>query len=224
MDKRWEKLAVELRHSLHRHPELSLEEHWTKQHLMHFLKQHTKLEVVDCGAWFYAHCKGKQPSGGIAFRAEMDALPVPDEIEKDYVSQFPGKGHKCGHDGHQAALCGLALELSEKGADRDVYLIFQHGEEIGAGGGECARLLAEKGIQEVYGWHNRPGMPKGMVQTMDGTMYYASKGMIRILKAHLPMPACRKRVVALPLRFPALSAPFRDLWLRKTGKARCSAP
>lgn len=191
MNKQWEKMTVELRHSLHRHPELSLEEHWTKQYLMNFLKEHTKLEVVDRGAWFYALCKGERPSGGIAFRAEMDALPVADEIEKPYVSQFPGKGHKCGHDGHQAALCGLALELSEKGAERDVYLIFQHGEEIGAGGGECAQLLAEKGIKEVFGWHNRPGMPKGMVQTMDGTMYYASKGMILQFEgtpSHASMP------------------------------------
>ena len=84
MDKRWEKLAVELRHALHRHPELSLEERWTKQYLMDFLKQHTELEIVDRGAWFYACCKGKEPSGGIAFRAEMDALPVADEIEKDF--------------------------------------------------------------------------------------------------------------------------------------------
>lgn len=195
MDKRLETLAVELRHTLHRHPELSLEEHWTKQHLMDFLKQHTNLEVVDRGAWFYACCKGKEPSNGIAFRAEMDALPVPDEIETDYVSQFPGKGHKCGHDGHQAALCGLAMELSEKGAERDVYLIFQHGEEIGAGGGECAQLLTEKGITEVFGWHNRPGMPKGMVQTMDGTMYYASKGMILHFEgtpSHASMPEAGK--------------------------------
>ena len=178
MERKHEKLIVELRHELHRHPELSLEERWTQEHLMDFLRKYTRLEIVEKGRWFYAHYASGSDLPGIAFRAELDALPVQDEIDASYVSQIPGHGHKCGHDGHMASLCGLALELNAKGADRDVYLIFQHGEEIGAGGEECARLLPEKGVGLAYGWHNRPGMPKGMVQTMDGTMYYASKGMI----------------------------------------------
>ena len=82
-----------------------------------------------------------------------------------YGSRNPGISHKCGHDGHSAALAGLALELGgrqrqegrgepeEDGApspqdrwnpaSRNVYLIFQHGEEVGGGGEECAKLLAE---------------------------------------------------------------------------------
>ena len=178
MEQKHYDLAVRLRHELHQHPELSLEETWTRRHLMDFLKAHTQLEVVERGRWFYAHYRSGSSLPGIAFRAELDALPVEDAICGDYVSRIPGCGHKCGHDGHMASLCGLALELEEKGADRDVYLIFQHGEEIGAGGEECSMLLPEKGVGLAYGWHNRPGMPKGMVQTMDGTMYYASKGMI----------------------------------------------
>ncbi len=178
MEQKTYELLTDLRHQLHAHPELSLEEHWTRQHLMAFLKEHTTLEVVDRGRWFYACYHSGKDVPGVAFRAELDALPVLDDIDAGYVSQIPGHGHKCGHDGHMAALCGLALELHEKGAEQDVYLIFQHGEEIGAGGGECAKLLAEKNIGSVYGWHNRPAMPRGMVQSMMGTMYYASKGMI----------------------------------------------
>lgn len=171
-------LATELRHQLHKHPELSMEETWTRQRIMEFLRTHTKLEVEDMGCWGYAHYISGNDLPGIAFRAELDALPVLDAIDAPHVSAIPGHGHKCGHDGHMASLCGLALELERRGADRDVYLIFQHAEEIGAGGEECARLLTEKGIGYAYGWHNRPALPKGMIQTMDGTMYYASKGMI----------------------------------------------
>ncbi len=178
MNQKHYELAVALRHQLHQHPELSLEEHWTKQHLMSFLKEYTGLEIVDHGDWFYACYHSDSELPGIAFRAEMDALPVLDDIDAPYVSQILGHGHKCGHDGHMAALCALALELQEKGADRDVYLIFQHGEEIGAGGGACAQLIPEKKIGYAYGWHNRPAMAKGMVQSMEGTMYYASKGMV----------------------------------------------
>ncbi len=178
MEQKFYDLLVQLRHELHAHPELSLEETWTKQYLMEFIKKHTALEVVDRGRWCYAHYHSGSDLPGVLFRAEMDALPVLDDIQAEYASRIPGHGHKCGHDGHMAALCGLALELNEKGADRDVYLVFQHGEEIGAGGGPCAKLIEEHAIGYAYGWHNRPAMKKGMVQTMDGTMYYASKGMI----------------------------------------------
>lgn len=43
---------------------------------------------------------------------------------------------------------------------QNVYLIFQHGEEIGGGGEECARLIEEKGISQVFAVHNRSGYPR----------------------------------------------------------------
>lgn len=191
MEQSVREILIELRHDLHRHPELSMEECWTQQRLMAFLRENTSLEVVPMGKWFYAHYTSGSQLPAIAFRAELDALPVRDEIDTSYASQVTGHGHKCGHDGHMVSLCGLAMRLDRCGADRDVYLIFQHGEEIGAGGEECARLLPEKEIGLVYGWHNRPGLPLGMVQTMDGTMYYASKGVILHfdgIPSHASMP------------------------------------
>ena len=217
MERNDELLLTELRHQLHRHPELSLEETWTQEHLMAFLSKHTTLEVVPCGKWFYACYHSGKDIPGIAFRAELDALPVLDDIDAPYVSEIPGHGHKCGHDGHAVSLCGLALELEKHGADRDVYLIFQHGEEIGAGGEECAELLPQKGIGLVYGWHNRPGMQKAMVQTMDGTMYYASKGMILHfdgVPSHASMPEAGKcpafAIAKIVNKIPELLAP--DKW------------
>ncbi len=195
MEQKHYPMICELRHQLHRHPELSLEENWTRQHLMTFLKEHTKLEVVDMGHWFYACYHSGSNLPGVLFRAELDALPVLDDISSEYVSQIPGHGHKCGHDGHMASLCALAMELDEKGTDRDVYLVFQHGEEIGAGGGECAELIPEKKIGYAFGWHNHPEMPKGMVQSMVGTICYASKGMILEFvgkPSHASMPEAGK--------------------------------
>ena len=52
MEQKHYDLAVRLRHELHQHPELSLEETWTRRHLMDFLKAHTRLEVVDKSRWF----------------------------------------------------------------------------------------------------------------------------------------------------------------------------
>lgn len=171
-------LAVQLRHELHQHPELSMNETWTKTHLMEFLKAHTtKFEVVDRGLWFYAVYRGSNPKKKIAFRGDFDAVPVEDDINAKWKSQCPGVGHKCGHDGHVSNLCLVALEIEEKGCENDVYLVFQHGEEIGGGGEACAELMTEEGIDEVYAFHNTSGVPLNAVQLRKGTLCCASKGM-----------------------------------------------
>lgn len=160
-----------LRKKLHENPEPSMQEEKTRHILQEFIKRHTTFEVVDKGVWFYAVKKAEKESwkAPIAFRADMDAV-----CGKD------GKpGHYCGHDGHSSILCGVALYLSkrEELPDRDVYLIFQPGEEIGAGAKICKELLAEKQIGEIYGLHNIPGYPKNQVLLRKGTFACASTGL-----------------------------------------------
>lgn len=171
------KKIVELRHELHTHPELSGREGWTKRRLMDFIKDNTTLAVVDCGSWFYAahYVAGTE---AVAFRADMDALPIPETgTGLPWASRCPGVSHKCGHDGHSAALCGLGLELESVPRPRSVYLIFQHAEETGQGGQICAALLRERSISEVYAFHNRSGYPEGSVVVRSGLCQCASKGL-----------------------------------------------
>ncbi len=171
-------LAAELRHELHAHPELSLKENETKKRLMDFMTEHTtKWEIVDRGFWFYAVYRGANPKKKIAFRGDFDAIPVEDDIDAPWKSQNPGVGHKCGHDGHVANLCLMALEIEEQGCDNDVYLVFQHAEEIGGGGEACAELMTEEKIDEVYAFHNQSGHPLNAVVLRKGTLCCASKGM-----------------------------------------------
>jgi amidohydrolase len=184
-------LAVTLRHELHRRPELSCKETWTKQRLIDFLKQHTALEVVDRGPWFYAAYRAGEGKPNIAFRADFDALPIDETISLPYGSQFPGVAHKCGHDGHSACLAGFALEINRKGADKNIYFVFQHAEEIGVGAAECAVLMDEAGISEIFGYHNVPGLPEHAVGVKDGTVCCASTGMIihfKGLPCHASLP------------------------------------
>jgi amidohydrolase len=174
--------VVTRRHELHRHPELSCKEAWTKQHLIDFLKQHTALEVVDRGLWFYAAYRAGESKPNIAFRADFDALPMDETISLPYGSQFPGVAHKCGHDGHSSCLAGFAMEIDRKGADKNIYFVFQHAEEIGLGAPECAALIDEAGISEIFGYHNVPGLPEHSIGVRDGTVCCASTGMIIHLK------------------------------------------
>ena len=178
MDRDILELAVDVRHRLHAHPELSNQELWTRHYLMELLRERTKLEIVDRGQWFYAKYTAGRDLPWVAFRTEMDGLPIEDRIDRPYVSTVPGVGHKCGHDGHMAALTALALEVDRLGANKNVCFLFQHAEETGDGAPVCAALLKEEPIGEIFAWHHRPGEPLGTVLLREGTLYCASRGMI----------------------------------------------
>ena len=189
-----------LRHELHAHPELSMKERETKRRLMEFLRENTKLFIEDRGHYFYAYANGKNEElEPIAFRADMDALPMEEKAGLPYGSKNPGVCHKCGHDGHCAALCGLALEADRLGTDRPVYFIFQHGEEIGGGGEECAGLIREKGIRRVFAFHNMSGYPEGQVLVKSGVTQCTSKGLTIYMEgtpAHASQPEDGKNPAA----------------------------
>lgn len=155
-----------LRHLLHENAEHSGCEKKTKEILMNFLKEHTDLELIDRGSWFYGKKSGTG-QGKTALRADFDAVAAPDGTAR----------HLCGHDGHSAVLAGTALVLAGVETADTVYFIFQHGEENGTGGAVCSRLLKEEGIDEVYGLHNIPGFPKNAVLVRENTFACASVGM-----------------------------------------------
>lgn len=175
----WTAIA-NLRHTLHAHPELSGQETETKKRLMDFIQQHTHLKVVDRGRWFYALYEPKEQNGlpPIGFRADMDALPMPEARDLPYGSTAGCVAHKCGHDGHSSALAALALLLEKDEAiHRPVYLIFQSAEETGKGGKACADFVKEAGLGEVYAFHNLSGYPENAVMVRDGLTQCASKGL-----------------------------------------------
>lgn len=170
-------LAKQLRHELHQHPELSNEEVWTKQHLINFLKTNTNLEIIDKGTWFYAIYRAGIDQPNIAFRADFDALPMDEVIDLPWASKYPGKAHKCGHDGHSATLAGFALEIDQIGADKNIFFLFQPAEETGDGAIQCVEFIKEHNIDEIFAYHNMSGIPYKAVGIIDGTAMCASKGM-----------------------------------------------
>jgi amidohydrolase len=171
-------LVTTLRHELHQHPEASNQETWTKARLMTFLRDHTSLEIVDKGLWFYAIYRAGEDRESIAFRADFDAIPMEEGCALAHASTRPGLAHKCGHDGHSASLVGLALEIDQEGADKNVYFLFQHAEETGDGALACLELLEDHEISEIYAYHNISGLPLKSVNVINGTSNFASMGMI----------------------------------------------
>lgn len=194
IDKQIIEQIMELRKQLHRIPEHSMQEVKTKQLLMDFLKSHTALEIVDCGAWFYAVKRAYDwvtTENDKTFHVSEVAVEIPEQMteykppiafraDMDAVCGKDGKpGHFCGHDGHSSVLCGLGLYLDSRKDPlaQDVYLIFQPAEEIGKGAELCRSLIKEKHIGEIYGFHNIPGKPLGTVLVKDGTFACASTGL-----------------------------------------------
>ncbi|MEM9737055.1 MAG: amidohydrolase, partial [Pseudomonadota bacterium] len=123
--------------------------------------------------------QGRQNTGPtIMIRADMDALPFQEETGLDYASETPGKFHGCGHDGHTTALLGAAKHLATtRNFKGTVYFCFQPAEEGGAG----AKAMVDDGLFEryrpdgIYGAHNWPGMPVGMMGVKSGKFLAASQ-------------------------------------------------
>lgn len=104
-------LIQDLRHALHQCPEVSGRETRTEALLQQFLRAHTTLELQPCGEGFYAAHREKNTSKpAIALRADYDALAT---LDGDAA-------HLCGHDGHAASLCAVALLLEGKAMGRNV--------------------------------------------------------------------------------------------------------
>ena len=109
----------------------------------------------------------------IAFRADLDALPIEEKTGAAYASKHPGRMHACGHDGHTAILLELARRLSRrKRSARNILLVFQPAEEATGG----AKPICDTGIFEqykveaIFGLHLWPGLEKGKVFSRPGEM------------------------------------------------------
>jgi len=172
--------VVEWRHHFHEYPELSNREFKTSQYIKGVL-ENLGLEVQSDIAYtgLVAMIRGSQPGPLIALRADIDGLPVTEELglpfsskeRTTYQGNEVGVMHACGHDAHIAILLGVA-EYLVKNTDKlkgDIMLIFQPAEE-GAPEGEegGAYLMLKEGIfdQEkpdaIFGLHVTNG-PHGSI-------------------------------------------------------------
>lgn len=160
--------AKALQTALHLIPEASGCERETKKTLTEFLKKESDLEIIDCGRWFYAAHREEGAEEGVALRADMDAVTGADG--KPY--------HGCGHDGHSSVMAALAASIKGKTLGKNLFFLFQHAEETGAGASDCCEIFDREKIDAIYGFHNCPGFPAGAVLLLRDTFACASRGLI----------------------------------------------
>ena len=162
-----------IRHDLHTHPELGLEEYRTSEIVAAKLAEwgiEVHRGVGKTGV--VGVLRSGNGQGRIGLRADMDALPIMEANDVAYRSQTPGVMHACGHDGHTTMLLGAARYLAETRAfNGTVHFIFQPGEE-GIGGALAMlddKLFERFPCDSVFGMHNRPNMPVGEFAICPGT-------------------------------------------------------
>ena len=160
------------RQALHAIPELGLDLPKTAAYVKSALKD-LKCELsfpLECAVCAYFDFGAE---AAIAFRADMDALPVAEETGLPFASTHPGQMHACGHDGHTAILLELARRLDKKETlPHNVLLIFQPGEETPGGALPiCESGILEKyGVRAVFGLHLWPGAEAGVVYTRENEL------------------------------------------------------
>ena len=164
--------SIQARHWFHRHPELTWQEHNTAARIRERL---TALGIqwrVCAEHGTVATLAATAAGQHIAFRADMDALPITENAAVEYCSSHSGVMHACGHDGHMAALLGLAAWLKQHEAllQHPVTLLFQPAEEGGHGAREMIADGALAGVDVIYGWHNWPALPAGVALCPDGAV------------------------------------------------------
>lgn len=158
----------ETRRYLHQHPELSMQEFETTTYIENFLKS---LEVpyerpITTGIIGYLEGNSNRT---IAYRADIDALPIHEENDVPYKSKTDNVMHACGHDGHTTALMLFTKRckaLYDKGElPHNVVFIFQPSEETEAGANQLikSKVFDQFQIEEIYGVHIMPFEDLGTV-------------------------------------------------------------
>jgi amidohydrolase len=166
--------VIDDRRHLHAHPELSFHEYETSSFVKASLDEMDIASESVAGTGIVALIKGDKSSEQvIALRADMDALPIEEVNQVDYVSQNYGVMHACGHDAHTSSLLGTAriLKSIKSQFGGTVKLIFQPGEEKLPGG---ASLMIKEGVLDtprpsaVIGQHVSPAVDAGKIAIRAG--------------------------------------------------------
>jgi amidohydrolase len=173
--------VVAWRRDFHMYPEISGAEEQTAGKIAEILKQ-LPIEVQENvgGYGVVGLLRGSKPGKTIALRADIDALPIQEQNDYDFVSRYEGKMHACGHDGHTAILLGTAVVLSNLKHEiaGNIKFIFQPAEEQAPIGG--AKPMIEAGALEsphvdtILGLHIWPGLEKGKIGIKNGALMASS--------------------------------------------------
>ena len=162
---------------LHRQPELGCQEFKTQALILRELEAMgiEAATIADTGV--LGIIRGERPGKTVAFRADMDALPIQEETGLPYASQIPGVMHACGHDSHVTMLLGAAklLNAHKDKLQGNVKLFFQPAEESSGGAQRmiAAGCMENPHVDGVFFGHSS-SKPMGTIEVRAGANSAAS--------------------------------------------------
>lgn len=167
--------AVELRRAIHTEPELGLDLPLTQARVLDALADlNLDVTVGSSVSSVVATMVGDAEGPTILLRADMDALPMPEDTGLDFASRFDGVMHACGHDAHVAMLHGAARLLAARRSELrgTVKFLFQPGEEGHHGARYCIEegLLSAPDVDAAFALHISPNLASGHLTTKGGAI------------------------------------------------------
>lgn len=166
--------VVGWRRHLHTHPELSHLEYRTTDFLERILTEHGLQPQRFPGTGLMVDL-GPADGPKVAFRADIDALPITEITGLDFASVEPGVMHACGHDVHTTVALALACALSEVELNTGVRIIFQPAEEVMDGGAsEVIEWGGLEGVGAIFALHAEPKLRVGHIGVRTGAITSAS--------------------------------------------------
>lgn len=160
-----EEYIINFRRDLHENPELSGKEFKTQEKLMKELDA-LKIPYKKAGnTSIIATLVGNKPGKVIALRGDIDALPIKEESDVEFMSKNSGVMHACGHDAHTAMLLGAAKIISQMKDDinGEIRFFFQEGEETFSGAKKIIEAGGMTGVNASFGIHNMPLIDTGYI-------------------------------------------------------------
>ena len=174
LTKEFESELKKWRHDFHASPELNFDVNQTAAKVAELLKSFgLEVHTGIGGTGVVGVLKKGTGNKSIGIRADMDALPITEPNDFPYKSKNPGKMHACGHDGHTTMALGAAKYLSENGDfNGTAHFIFQPDEEATEGAQAMINdgLFEKFNIDEVYAFHNLPGLETGNFASRAGAI------------------------------------------------------
>jgi carboxypeptidase Ss1 len=179
--KEYESEIIGIRRQIHSNPELSYEEFQTSKLVADKLRSlgiQVKQNVGGTGV--VGVLRGSKKGKTVALRADMDALPVLENVELPFKSKNVGVMHACGHDTHVAMLLGVAMLLSKHKNELSglMKFLFQPAEENGGLGGALPMIRdgAMQDVDYVFGLHISGDRPSGVFALREGPIMAAPDG------------------------------------------------
>ncbi|MDH3683986.1 MAG: M20 family metallopeptidase, partial [Acidimicrobiia bacterium] len=171
--------AVTLRRTIHAEPELGLQLPKTQAAVLGALSELDLVVRTGSGvSSVVATMVGDAEGPTLLLRADMDALPMPEDTGLEFASTIAGVMHACGHDAHVAMLYGAARLLHRRRPDLrgTVKFLFQPGEEGLHGARHCIAdgVLEDPAVDAAFALHITPNLASGRLATRPGPFMAAA--------------------------------------------------